>query len=381
MGTEIIAYRPAIGKIYTDPHTYIKYRLEKVIGTSGFDFVYKASYYTPDYSDNGNLLPSGYVTVKYLRAGEDIVRSLSQEQTPVRNYVNVDAWFIRRFNDGFCTALKYMSEGSIRYMLSTRFHYGLPEDCIAIVLKEALVGLHDIHNSGQVHRTFSAENIFVNFVNSNVEIKLAFAATAYESDLDCPTEMNVEIDHGPHVVSTSVPPLSIISEWAAAPEVYNALYDNAAKDQEEDQNCRTFKSDMWLVGIAALELAYGNIRANSRAEFDAMINKIRLSKRLPNKLEYLLEEIMAEEAQKFGKMKGVVESFFKDKLKLGKKKRAFSKEFENVVLECLNKKAAKRPTIEKLLQMPFFQNAKDLKWFKRCVLHAKGPMPIADYGY
>ncbi|KAJ8540084.1 hypothetical protein K7X08_026473 [Anisodus acutangulus] len=277
-----------------------------------------------------------------------------------------------------------MSEGSIRYMLSTRFHYGFPEDCIAIVLKEALKGLLDIHNSGQVHRCFTAANIFVNFKPSpmrNVEIKLAFAATGYESDLECPTEV-VEYDHGPHPVSTSVPPLLIISEWASAPEVYDTLYDGEDHDGNEEDKCLTFQSDIWLVGIAALELAYGNIRVNSRAEFDAMINKIRKSKRLPNKLEYLLEEIMAEESQKYGKLKGAVESFLKDKLKLGKKKgeRPFSKEFEKVVLECLNRNESKRPTVEKLLQMPFFQDAKDLKWFKRCVLHAKGPMPIADDG-
>ncbi|MCD7470343.1 hypothetical protein HAX54_010119 [Datura stramonium] len=70
-----------------------------------------------------------------------------------------------------------------------RFHYGLPEDCIAIVLKEALMGLNDIHSAGRTHKSFNVGNIFVNFRPrpvSNVEIKLVFAATVDESDLDTP---------------------------------------------------------------------------------------------------------------------------------------------------------------------------------------------------
>ncbi|MCD9639876.1 hypothetical protein HAX54_024788 [Datura stramonium] len=391
MGTRgIVAYRPAIGKSFTDPRSGTKYILEKVIGTCGYDYIYKASYYKTDYSVNGNLLPSGYVTVKYLQPGPEAVRSRAQGRAPNQNTINVDTWFVRRFREGLCVSLPYMSEGSIRYILSSRFHYGLPEDCIAIVLKEALLGLNDIHTAGRVHKSFNVGNIFVNFRPSpvsSVEIKLAFAATAYESDLDTPIE-KVVLDDGQFPGEPSVPPLMMISEWASAPEVFYTKYytsDSSSSDDDghdrrasRDESYYTIKSDIWLVGIAALELAYGNIRVCNRRELNALIKKIRRWKRLPNKLEYLQEEIQAEDAG--GKMKKVV-GYFKDKLKLGRKKRGervFAKDFEKLVLDCLSSKASKRPTVESLLQRPYFQNARDLKWFERHVLHGKNAVPTGD---
>ncbi|KAG5607086.1 hypothetical protein H5410_028578 [Solanum commersonii] len=88
-----------------------------------------------------------------------------------------------------------MSEGLLRYILSSRFHNGLPEDCIAIALKQALLGLFDLHNSGLVHKCFSAGNIYVNFKprpSSNVKIILGFAATIYDSELESP----LYVSHG-----------------------------------------------------------------------------------------------------------------------------------------------------------------------------------------
>ncbi|CAN4097374.1 unnamed protein product [Withania somnifera] len=392
--TGIVAYRPAIGKYIIDPRTKTQYILQKVIGTSGYDFVYRAWYYTLNSSINGSLLPSGFVTIKYLRPGPEIVRTRAQERfsNPNPNLIYINTWYIRKFQDGYCVTLPYMSEGSIRYILSKRFHYGLPEDCIAIVLKEALLGLLDIHNSNRVHKSFSAGTIFVNYKStpvSSVEIKLAYAATAYESDLETPIVSIDVVDDakvGVYRGEPSVPPLTIMSEWGAAPEVFYAKYADSDSDddnrnpvypKEPDENGYTNKSDIWLVGIAALELAYGNIRVSHRKEFEAMIEKIRRTKKLPLKLEYLLGEINAENLG--GKMKKI-KGYFKDKIKSVKKKgeRVFSKDFEELVLDCLSKKASKRPTVEELLQRPSFQNAKDLKYFQRRVLLAKNSMPDAD---
>lgn len=131
------------------------------------------------------------------------------------------------------------------------------------------------------------------------------------------------------------------------------------------------------MGIAALELAYGNIRVSHRSEFESMIKKIRRAKKLPGKLEDLLGEINAEEVG--GKMKKAM-GYVKDKMKSVKKQRdrVFTKGFEELVMDCLSTKESKRPAVQELLQRPFFQNAKDLKWFQRRVLNAKNPMPNAD---
>ncbi|KAM3281689.1 serine/threonine-protein kinase BLUS1-like [Capsicum chacoense] len=392
MGSQgIIAYRPAIGLTITDPNTKTTYILQKVIGNSGYDFVYKACYYSPNYSRNGSLLPSGYVTVKHLNHSKETTRSKAQERLNDQNenILHVDVWYVRKFQKGFLSALPYMSEGSLRYMLSTRFHYGLPEDCIAIALKEALFGLFDIHDSGRVHKSFSAEDIFVNYKSrpvSTVEIKLAYAATTYESNLETPIFVNEAVNPRFERGEPSVPPLSIISEWGSAPEVYYTRYYDSDSDddnrnpayrRQEDESCYSGKSDIWLVGIAALELAYGNIRVSHRSEFESMIKKIRRAKKLPGKLEDLLGEINAEEVG--GKMKKAV-GYVKDKMKSVKKQRdrVFTKGFEELVMDCLSTKESKRPAVQELLQRPFFQNAKDLKWFQRRVLNAKNPMPNAD---
>ncbi|KAH0673165.1 hypothetical protein KY285_024177 [Solanum tuberosum] len=103
-----------------------------------------------------------------------------------------------------------------------------------------------------------------------------------------------------------------------------------------------------------------------------MIKKIKRSRRLPDKLEDVLEEINVEEGK--GKMKKAV-VYFNDKLKYVKGKRKFSKEFEELVLDCLSSKESKRPSVGDLLQRPFFRYTKNLKWFQRRVLYAKNPMP------
>jgi len=105
-----------------------------------------------------------------------------------------------------------------------------------------------------------------------------------------------------------------------------------------------------------------------------MIKKIKRSRRLPDKLEDLLEEINVEEGKGKGKMKKAV-VYFNDKLKYVKGKRKFSKEFEELVLDCLSSKESKRPSVGDLLQRPFFRYAMNLQWFQRRVLYAKNPMP------
>ena len=169
--------------------------------------------------------------------------------------------------------------------------------------------------------------------------------------------------------------LGELYKWAAAPEVFYSKYEEELSQVPsplyQDDNAHTVHSDIWLVGVAALELAYGNLRISDREDFEAMIKKIKRSRRLPDKLEDVLEEINVEEGK--GKMKKAV-VYFNDKLKYVKGKRKFSKEFEELVLDCLSTKESKRPSVGDLLQRPFFRNAKNLQWFQRRVLYAKNPM-------
>ncbi|KAG5597742.1 hypothetical protein H5410_038974 [Solanum commersonii] len=219
------------------------------------------------------------------------------------NIINVEQWVIQKFQGVFCVALPYMSEGSLRYILSTRFHNGLQEDCITIALKQALLGFFDLHNLGRVHKRIRTPI-------SNVKIKLGFVATIYDSELESPLSISHGRELGVDSSVTILPknpgglPINLelckLYKWAAAPEVFHS---RCAEDQSQAQPSQSLYVDACLF--------------------------------IP--IYDLLEEINVEEGK--GKMKKVV-VYFNGKLKYVKGKRMFSKEFEELVLDCLSSKEA-----------------------------------------
>ncbi|KAF3641757.1 putative STE20-related kinase adapter protein alpha-like [Capsicum annuum] len=134
-----------------------------------------------------------------------------------------------------------------------------------------------------------------------------------------------------------------IYRWGAAPEVFGS----------ENENSSGPKSDIWLLGITALELAYGNLAVRNRGELNYIIKNIREKKKFPESLERLLIKRGGE---------------FKKAMKfLKQKKRVFSVEFEEMVLACLSENPVKRPTAGQLLNTPFFTTA--IEKFKQFVLN------------
>ncbi|XP_060183133.1 serine/threonine-protein kinase BLUS1-like [Lycium barbarum] len=240
-----------------------------------------------------------------------------------------------------------MSEGSHRYILSNRRpNNKLREDCIAVALKEALIGLRLVHNTKRVHRTFNQGDIFVHIDDNATDsgrilIKLAFEASVYDSE-------NINTNENEHEeASSSAPLLNVkgITKWGAAPEAF-----------ERDNDTTTPKSDIWLSGITSLELAYGDLPVSNREELDCIIMKLREKKRLPRSLEKLL------------KKKGIV----KKTLDLFKRK-VFLKEFERMVLNCLCEDLEKRPTVDEILNTPFFTKQRDMKKFEKFLFNGKNP--------
>ncbi|KAH0669781.1 hypothetical protein KY285_023935 [Solanum tuberosum] len=140
---------------------------------------------------------------------------------------------------------------------------GLPEDCVAIAHKQALL------------------------------------ATIYDSELESPSPVSI-LPRNPGGLSN--PELCQLYKWAAAPEVF---YSKCVEDQSQAQPSQflnddsyNIHSDIWLVNVVALELAYGNLRISSHKDFVAMIKRIKWSRKLPDKLEDLLEEINVEEGKR-----------------------------------------------------------------------------------
>nr|DAD39116.1 TPA_asm: hypothetical protein HUJ06_013439 [Nelumbo nucifera] len=191
--------------------------------------------------------------------------------------------------------MPFMSGGSLQSIISSSFPDGLPEPCITIVLRETLNALMYLHDQGQLHRDIKAGNILVASDGSIKLADLGVSASIYERS---PSSMKFN-----DVAATPY--------WMA-PEVI------------QTHTGYSFKADIWTFGITALELAHG---------------RPPLSHLPPSK------SLMMRFATKF-----------QDYGKNTKDKSKFSKNFKEMVKDCLNQDPSKRPTAEKLLKHPFFKN-------------------------
>ncbi|KAF3642597.1 putative STE20-related kinase adapter protein alpha-like [Capsicum annuum] len=340
--------------IVIDPVTKDTYDLEKEIGSlyGGRCTVYKALYSQYD-KEKDMHEPAGVVTLKTIdlklhKTEFNEFRSQSTIGLPYIPGAKVIG-SMRIFgtpSNLFCVSLPYMSEGSLRYILSTRTNKRLPEDFIGVVLKEVLVGLRDelhVEPNPRVHNTLNAGDIFVHIDDASGEmmIKLACQASVYDSG-----------SYNRGASSSFLDPESI-SKLVTAPEVFGSKNDNSGP-----------KSDIWLLGIMALELAYGVLPVRNREDLDRILEKLRKKRKFPRSLEKLL--IVKKRKSTFKKAMNLLKP----------KEKVFSKKFERMVRECLAKNPRERPTAAQLLSSSFFTIERDIEKFKRFVLSAKkNPVP------
>lgn len=206
--------------------------------------------------------------------------------------------------------MPFMSGGSLQSIISSNFPSGLPEPCIAVVLKETLKGLAYLHDQGHVHRDIKAGNILVDF---NGSIKLGdFGVSAPLYDTNFESKLK-EITGTPY--------------WMA-PEVIHS------------HNGYGYKADIWSFGITALELAHGRPPLSHLPPSKSLLFKITKRFRFAD---------YDGKAQKGG----------------GKK---FSKGFQDLVGLCLHQDPSRRPTAEKLLKHGFFRNCKSCDFLVKNVL-------------
>ncbi|XP_015089739.1 serine/threonine-protein kinase BLUS1-like [Solanum pennellii] len=332
--------QPRPGVTITNQCTKDTYLLIVKIGSfsNGRCPVYKALFSRNKPRSNGPV-PRGYVSLKIIDM--KLHRNefkLIQHQLQTHLYLPECPKIIRSKKTFFasnllCVSFPYMSEGSLRSILSTRPEKKLPEHLIPVVLKQVLIGLRDeIHDFCRptVHKSLNAGDIFVNINDdtNEVSINLAFELSVYDSG--SPFEQG----------SLYLNPNNI-SMWGAAPEVFGS----------ENEDNRGEKSDMWLLGITALELVYGNLPVKNRTDLNYIINKLREKKKFPKSLEKMI-------IKRDNKLKKVMDL-------VKRKKRVFSREFEEMVLSCLRENPDDRPTAFELLNTPFFN---DFEKFKQFVL-------------
>ncbi|XP_059441073.1 serine/threonine-protein kinase BLUS1-like [Corylus avellana] len=115
--------------------------------------------------------------------------------------------------------MPFMSAGSLQSIMSYSFPDGLPEPCIAIILKETLTALSYLHSQQQPHKDINAGKILI---DSNGSVKLAYFGV--------------------------LP--SIYDSWSSIQQT-DALY---CVHSEQGYG---IKADIWSLGITALELAHG----------------------------------------------------------------------------------------------------------------------------
>ncbi|KAF1002496.1 hypothetical protein AG4045_022260 [Apium graveolens] len=236
-----------------------------------------------------------------------------------------------------------LMDGSLRCLLKSIFSNGISEDLIAIVLKEILEALAYLHQRGHLHQELNASHIYYNC--HMPAIKIGYLATIYEHNSDGSTPV---FFRGPP------PPLDNICQWAAAPEIYYSTEEYSEK------------SDVWLVGIIALELAFGGIQEKDRRA-----------------LELWIADVTRKEKGYIGKGKAKVKAMGKSikklmsKMKIGKagsSSSSMSRAFKNLLALCLTVDPEERPTAAALLQHDFFKicdGTFDVYEFRNAVESAK----------
>ncbi|XP_062201673.1 serine/threonine-protein kinase BLUS1 [Phragmites australis] len=221
--------------------------------------------------------------------------------------------------------MPFMGAGSLYSILSHGFPDGLPEPCIAVVLKDTLRALCYLHEQGRIHRDIKAGNILV---DSDGSVKLAdfgVSASIYE------TTQAMSSFSGPLHAPSAVLSSLYFNDMAGtpywmAPEVIHSHVGYG------------MKADIWSFGITALELAHGRPPLSHLPPSKSMLMRITSRVRL-------------EDSE-------------------SSKRKKFSKAFKDMVSSCLCQEPAKRPSAEKLLRHPFFKGCRSNDYLARNVLDA-----------
>lgn len=318
-------------------HNGITYTILEPIGTWGPEYnltVYEAVT-TTGFND-----PSprhvAFKMAKNLEGEYFEVAMNSVERNTSFNHINIlplNTHFCKHLKgiETLCLVLPFNSQVlSLRSIISTHpaFANGIPQTCIAVALLYAATGLHVLHTKDQDHYEITAGNIFYHIEDES--IKLAFAASCYERTYAA--EESGEC------------PINNLLSWGSPPEV--DFLEREGFIYEYD----TFKSDIWFIGIAALELAYGRIRVANRKELLGIASYISNVRRLPDTWEELRTETAEAEI-----LKSQPNRKFPKLPKASEKPQRFDIYFGNFVAMCLDAEPTERPFANELLQDDFLR--------------------------
>ncbi|KAI3442048.1 Protein kinase domain-containing protein [Psidium guajava] len=226
--------------------------------------------------------------------------------------------------------MPFMSAGSAQSIMASSFPEGLPEACIAVILRETLSALSYLHNQGHVHRDIKAGNILIDLGGA---VKLAdFGVSALIYELGPGQRLTLSSSSSSLMLTN----ITGTPYWMA-PEVIHS------------HNGYGFKADIWSFGITALELAHGRPPLSHLPPSKSLLMKITKRFRFSDYEKHKKDDPV---------------------------RRKFSKSFKDMVASCLYQDPSRRPTAEKLLKHSFFKNCKGPEFLAKHV--SKGLPSVED---